>query len=152
MGAFDLISCFGICTCVCSECQTRMTADPKDQVGSCSYCIQRKYLNLHPLMNGSSSYIVSVYTEIQSPNPNDWWKPEYWKKSQFILHSLSVFTWPWWWLGWWLHASCNILQAGKGSHLRAPINPTVILLRSMFLISFSFFWFPEASWKSFQSN
>lgn len=93
--------------------------------------------------------VVSVYIKFQSPNPNDWWKPEYWKKSQFILLSLSVFTSP---HGWWLHASCNLPQAGKGSHFMAPINPTVILLRSIFLISFCFFWFSEASWKSFQCN
>lgn len=104
---------------------------------------------LHPLINGSSSYIVSVPIEIQSPNPSDWWKPEFWKKSQFMLCSLSVFPWP---CGWWLYASCNSPQVGKESYFMAPINPTVILLRSIFLISSCFFWFPEASWKSLWCN
>jgi len=27
MGAFDLISCLDVCACVCSECQTRASAD-----------------------------------------------------------------------------------------------------------------------------
>lgn len=99
------------------------------------YFIQRKYLSLHPLRKRSSVCISNIYVEIQNPNSNDWWKLEYEKKSWFILHSLSVFTWP---CSWWLHVFCNLPQAKKESHFVTATNPTVSPLRSVFLISFCF--------------